>query len=125
MYHKSSYVCKFPTNLCPCIKAQYSKSHSVILYEHFVYCVGDHGTVHQEPSLLSGLADKRDQQQQPSHDSKNHSVRSSTDHNTIQESQSEMIAEEDMQIGPTKLEKRTFLDNKLLSAFTGMCGHSV
>ena len=125
MYHKNSYVYKFSTNLCTCVKVQYSKSHSAILCKHFVYCIGDHGTVHQEPSLLSGLADKRDQQQQPSHESKSHSVHNSTDHNTIQESQSEVGAEEDMQIGPTKLEKRTFLDNKLLSAFTGMCGHCV
>ena len=81
--------------------------------------------MHQEPSLLSGLADKRDQQQQPLHENENHSVFDSTDHDTIQESQSEMEAEEDMQIGPAKLENRTFLDNNLLGVFTGMCGHCV
>ena len=125
MYCKSSYVCKFPTNLCACIKAQYAKSHSAILCKYFVCYTGDYGTVHQEPSLLSGLAHKRDQQQQPFHENESHSVFDSTDHNTIQESQNEMEAGEDMQIGPTKLEKRTYLDDNLFSVFTGLCGHYI
>ena len=43
----------------------------------------------------------------------------STDQSTIQQSQCETEAEEEMQIGPTKSENRTYLDNSQLSALTG------
>ena len=61
----------------------------------------------------------RDQQQQPFHENESHIVLDSTDQSTVQQSQSEMEAEEEMQIGPTKSENRTYLDNSQLSALTG------